>query len=557
MILEAIKKEIEVALLDPAMSVTVNINWQDNPEFGDVSSGVALPLSKQLGKKPREVAEELKNKLLLSKKLREFVERIEIAGAGFLNFYLRREVFSDAIRTILSEPGQFGKNNSLSDKKIIIEFTDLNPFKQVHIGHMMTNAIGESLARVFEFAGAEVKRANYQGDIGLHVAKAVWHFLKMGKNDLESLASGEDYAQGSIAYDEDPHAKEEIDAVNKKIYEQSDEKINKAYSAGRAKSLEVFEKVYGIFGTKFDFYFFESEVSEKGKEAVEEGLKKGIFEKSDGAIVFRGEKYGLHTRVFINSLGLPTYEAKELGLSKVKYKKFPYDLSYIVTADEIVEYFKVLLKAMEFLYPNLSKKTRHIPHGVLRLPEGKMSSRTGKIISFQSLLDDVMKIILEKMGDVADQQNTAEKISMAAMKYSILKQSIGKDVTFDFKTSLSFEGDSGPYLQYTYARCRSVLRKAVPREHSDTETGGLEKVGKVARLLLQFPDAVKRAGKEIDPHYIATYLSQLAQAFNNFYGREKIIGSPDETFKLALTEAVSITLKNGLWLLGITAPEKM
>ncbi|MEK9166412.1 MAG: arginine--tRNA ligase, partial [Patescibacteria group bacterium] len=420
----------------------------------------------------------------------------------------------------------------------------------------MTNAIGESLSRLFEAAGAEVKRANYQGDVGLHVAKAVWHFFKRGEGDLAPLATGEDYVQGNIAYDEDPNAKEEIDAINKKIYERSDGKVNAAYDAGRKKSLEAFEEIYKTLGTKFDFYFFESEVQGRGREIVEEGLQKRIFEKSDGAVVFRGEKYGLHTRVFINSQGLPTYEAKELGLSKIKYEKFSYDASLVVTANEITEYFKVLLKAMELLYSDLAEKTHHVAHGVLRLPEGKMSSRTGKVIPFRELLGEVKKVILEKMGEVENKENVAEKISLGAMKYSILKQSIGKDIVFDFKTSLSFEGDSGPYLQYTYARCRSVLRKA-GGGRSEGAAPRSSKVEEAERMLLRFPDAIARAQKEIDPHYIATYLSELAQAFNNFYAREKIIGSPEEAEKLTLTEAVSITLKNGLWLLGIEAPEEM
>lgn len=555
MIREIISEELKKAIGE---EVSYTVEPQETAEFGEYSSNAALILAKQSGKNPRELAAGLQEKLSASPELGGVVERIEVAGAGFLNFYLQRGVFAENIKTALSRKKNFGKNDALHGKKIIVEYTDPNPFKEFHIGHMMTNTIGESLSRVFEFAGAEVKRANYQGDAGLHVAKAIWHFFRRGGGDVLPLASGEDYVQGNIAYDEDLNAKEGIEAVNKKIYGRSDPAINKAYDEGRQKSLEAFEGIYTTLGTKFDFYFFESEVGELGQEAVREGLKKGIFERSDGATVFRGEKYGLHTRVFINSQGLPTYEAKELGLAKEKYAQYPYDCSFVVTANEIIDYFRVLLKAMELLYPDLAQKTSHVPHGILRTSKGKMSSRTGKIISFKALLGEVMEKILPKMGEVERKNEVAAQVSVGALKHSILKQAIRKDVVFDFNTSLSFEGDSGPYLQYTYARCRSVLRKAEEKSLKPSAAEAPANVDEAERTLLWFPEAVARAVREHEPHHVAVYLGKLAKAFNNFYARKKIIDSGEARgYRLALTEAVSIAIKNGLWLLGIEAPEEM
>lgn len=527
----------------------------ERPEFGDYSSNAAMTAAKILGKNPREVAEEFKKKLEKTK----LFSKIEVAGPGFLNFHLSPEVFIKKIEKILKEKDNYGRNEILSSKKVIVEYTDPNPFKEFHIGHLMSNSIGESLVRVFEASGAEVRRANYQGDVGLHVAKAIWGAL----NQKNKLNWGMAYAAGDTAYEEDEKAKEEINAINKKVYEKSDEKINKLYEDGRKLCLEDFEKVYERLGTKFDFYFFESDGGPRGQKIVEEGLKKGVFEKSDGAIVFKGEEAGLHTRVFITSEGLPTYEAKELGLAPMKYEKYPYDLSFIVTGNEITDYFRVLMAAMKEMFPDLAQKTRHVPHGMLRFASGKMSSRKGNVITAESLLNDVQERVLKIMKKNKDLssaqiQKVSDEVSVGAVKYSILRQSIGKDIIFDFDKSLSFEGDSGPYIQYTHARACSVVEKAVSTGVSPSLAKPPREIGQIERILSAFPDEVARAHDDLSPNLIASYLIDLAHAFNSFYAKERIADAGENaSYRVALTKAVSQVLKNGLWLLGIKTPEKM
>lgn len=428
----------------------------------------------------------------------------------------------------------------------------------------MSNAIGESVSRIIEFSGAEVKRANYQGDVGLHTAKAVWGLQQRGSTSLlgDSKILGKAYAKGAKAYEEDETAKEEIKEMNKKIYNRSDEKINKLYDNGRKTSLEYFEKIYKKLGTKFDEYFFESETGPVGKKLVEENIGK-VFEESEGAIVFRGEKYGLHTRVFVNSEGLPTYEAKDLALTKIKKDKFIYDESIVVTANEQKEYYKVVLSAIKQIFPKLAEKSKHIAHGMLRLQDGKMSSRTGDIITGESLIEDVNTKILEKMknSDIEDREGTSEKIGIGAIKYSILKQSTGKDIIFDYDKSLSFEGDSGPYLQYARVRANAVLEKA-KFENIKINIKTLKRNtitdDSLEKLLYRFPEIVQRANTEYEPHYITTYLTELAGAFNSFYAKERIIEEGEASiYKVALTKAFETTVKNGLWLLGIKVPNKM
>ena len=540
---------------------------------GDYASNIALQIAGKVKGNPREIAQKITDHLTHQDSLSTNVERVDVAGPGFINFTLSKEFFASNLNSIDDD---FGKNKELDGKKAIVEYTDPNPFKVLHIGHLMSNTIGESISRIIEWSGAETVRACYQGDVGMHVAQAIWGLFDKGIDNLPKDKElsvqveylGQAYVHGSTAYtDGDEETKQAIKDLNKKIYEKSDKEVNDIYDWGRQISLDYFEIQYKKLGTyhnskedkAFDFYFFESEVGEHGKELVQEYLKKGVFVESDGAVIFEGEKYGLHTRVFLNSEGLPTYEAKELGLAQIKYDKFPYDLSVVITGNEINAYFEVLLKVMSLIYPDLREKTVHVGHGMLRLPSGKMSSRKGTVLSASELINYALEKVETREGQKND-ENTNSNIAIGAIKFSILSQAAGGDIVFDYKKSLSFEGDSAPYLQYTYARSKSVLRKAksknlessmsLPDEWTTTE---------LERYLYRFPEAVERSLHEYSPHYIATYLIELARLFNSWYGNTKIIVEEDKStgYKLALTEATATIIKNGLWLLGINVVDEM
>lgn len=553
MIRDNLKEAIKTAVLELGLEIEdVHLEHPADLANGDYSTNVAMVLGKKVGKNPKELAQEITDNI---KELKE-VEKIEVAGAGFINFHLSQEFFAGSIEEILKAGDKWGSNETLKGQETMVEYTDPNPFKEFHIGHLMSNAIGESISRLVEFSGAETKRANYQGDVGLHVAKAIF-----GKQKNPEMAFGTAYAEGNSAYEEDEKAKEEIKEINKKVYNKSDEEINKLYDEGKKVSLEHFEEIYKKLDTKFDEYFFESETGPIGEKLVEENVGK-VFEESDGAVIFKGEDVGLHTRVFINSEGLPTYEAKDLALAKVKADRYGYDKSIVITASEQKEYYKVVLASMKEIFPDLSESTKHITHGMLRLPSGKMSSRTGDVITGESLIDEVNEKVLEKMkdSDIEGKAEIAEQVAVGAIKYSILKQSAGKDIIFDYDKSLSFEGDSGPYLQYSHTRASAVLEKAkeekiIPSINdrvNDRETVELEK------LLYRFPEVVERANKEYEPHYVTIYLTELAGAFNSFYAKEKIVEESDTAaYKVALTQAFKTTIKNGLWLLGIKTPNRM
>jgi arginyl-tRNA synthetase len=512
---------------------------------GDYATNAALVAAKILKKNPKEIAESLKKE---SEGKIVGVSKVEVAGAGFLNFFLSHETVAEEIKKAATDDS-WGENDLYADKKVMVEYTDPNPFKEFHIGHLMSNTIGESIARLFESAGAEVSRANYQGDVGVHVAKAIW-----GKQQKPEYSWGEAYVYGSEQYE---LHKEEIDVLNKTIYEKTDSRVNALYDVGRAESLEHFEELYKLLGTKFDFYFFESEVGQIGLGIVKK--HPDIFEESEGAIVFKGENHGLHTRVFINSKGLPTYEAKELGLVEAKKEKGDFDISLTVTANEIREYFKVVRKAAELVFPDLEGKMLARFHGFLKLTTGKMSSRKGNVITGESLLLDLQKDAREKVGgrELQHAQKVAEQVAVGAIKYAVLKQGSGRDIIFDPEKSLSLEGDSGPYLQYARVRALSVLRKVTPTSVVDT-LPQKDQWMNLARVLVHYPEVVERAAQELEPHYVTTYLTELAAAFNSLYGAEQfIVEGKILGMYLTLLQAFERTMVSGLHILGIPAPEEM
>lgn len=504
------------------------------PQFGDFSTSIALKLSKQLGRSPREIAE------VLAVKLRETldgqVSKVEIAGPGFINITLSDQT---TLKSLESKPAQ-----DYEGREVLVEFGDPNPFKAMHIGHLYSYIVGDAICSLLEAAGANVKRLSYHGDVGLHVAKAIWALKKNGSEQNPGAA----YAAGAKAYEEDDQAKTQIDEINTQVY-SNDPAIKELYEAGKARSFADFDKTLAILGIKNDTRYLESESAPTGMEMVRRNTD-GVFTRSDGAIVYEGEKAGLHTRVFITGKGLPTYETKDLGLTTLKDKDYPdAQLSVIITAHEQAEYFKVMLAALAEINPETAEKTRHLSHGFVSLSSGKMSSRTGDVYSAVELLDDVKQVAAKLFPDAA------QDMQLGAIKYAFIKHRLGGDLVYDINESVSLEGNSGPYLQYAHARARSILRKA----EKDGELGGELEADErlLVRKLGEYPEVIDKAVLELMPHHICTYLYELAQEFNRFYERNRVIDDPRESLRLGLVRHYAETLQSGLQILGMVAPDKM
>src|SRR3989338_258723 len=526
---------------------------------GDYASNIALTIAKEVGKAPRMIAEELKAKLDDSL---DMVSSIEVAGAGFLNFRLARSYFADVVSSITVAPHAWGSSTHFEGEKVLLEYTSPNLIKPLHVGNLVGNIIGESLARLYSFAGARVVRMNYPSDIGPTVAKGVWALKEHGLDVQDIHAVGKAYVLGNAAY-EDGSAKDAIDAVNRALYEKSDTELVALHEAALRTTIDAMNELCAQLGTTFDGVIYESEAGPRGRDTVRSHIAEGIFEESNGAVIYRGEKVDLHTRVFINAQGLPTYEAKDIGNLSIKHEQHPdWTRMLIVTGGEQREYFKVMFAAAREVFAEAKERMMaHIPTGFLTLTTGKMSSRLGNVLTADEVLGDLRAAAKERAAETRahDVDELADMIAIAALKYQILRQAIGSDIIFDKERALSFEGASGPYLQYTHARIGSLAEKALAAGMSPEVAVTPADPYEIERILYRFPEVVHEATVAHEPHHLVTYLTELAGSFNSFYAHERIADATDPyaPYKLQLANAVKVTIANGMYLLGTTAPEKM
>lgn len=532
-------------------------------QFGDYSTNVPLQLAKLQSKNSKQsplvIANEITEKLKSSDSAQDHCSEIKVAGAGFINFFIKDQFLIKNLDT-LSHIDKIAK-----PRNILVEYAQPNTHKLFHLGHLRNIVLGESICRILESQGEKVFRANYQGDIGLHVAKALWAITQSmpipEELGVEKKADflGNAYVTGAQAYEQDPRIKGEIDHINNNLY-QKDPKVMNLWQETRSWSLDYFESIYKRLGVKFDKLFFESEAESLGKKLVEKNLHK-VFQIDQKAVIFPGQKYGLHTRVFITKAGNPTYEAKDLGLAQIEYNTFPFDLAIHVVASEQSDYFKVVFKALEMIDPRFSKKQYHLSYGMVNLKTGKMSSRQGEVVTADWLFAEVKRCVMElmKQNRLDSSQDVVEKVSIGAIKFSLLKFSTETDMSFDIDRSIAIQGDSGPYVQYAYARIKSVLghagtdlaTKGVPLRGLETEER------QVLRQLMYFSEIVEEAGAKYSPNLIASYLLDLSKFFNLFYQTHRILQSEKKKFRLQLSEATGEVIHKGLMLLGIEAPERM
>lgn len=533
----------------------------EHPEFfehGDYSTNVALALAKAANKNPRELAESIRAAL----PPHDLVIGTEVAGPGFINFRLSGAYFASVIRGI---DAHFGVSKIHAGHKILVEHSSPNLFKPFHIGHMMNNAIGESLVRLMRASGADVTTMSFPSDISLGVAKAIFIILeKHIKDDQlfkphDIVLLGDAYVEGTKRYDEDESIQSRVKEIADNLYAGIDTQEFRVFKACKEYNVSYFENVTKRLGSEFDGYIYESEAGVVGQQLVKANTP-GIFTESEGAIVYvpaEDDKH-LNTAVFINSQGNPTYEAKDLGLLSMKFERFKPELSIFVTDYQQVPHFQVVLDAAKKIEFSWAEKSNHVPHGRMTFKGQKMSSRLGGVPLASEILDTVSEEVRERSAERGLSHEMIDSIAIAAIKFSILKSKPGQNINFDPETSLSFEGDSGPYLQYTHARINSLLEKA--RTVGIGES--LEKTGEtndVERLLARFPEAVELAITTLAPHHVAVYLLELARTFNSWYATTKLVDAdnPAAGYNLATARAVGVVIKRGLELLGIQAPERM
>jgi len=544
-------------------SASYTVEFPSDSSFGDYTTNVSMALAKELKKSPRDIAIEIIDKLK-EQNLTQF-SNIEVKGA-FINFSIATKFLREKI-----EDEDYSRKATSEPKRILVEYGQPNTHKLPHIGHLFSYIVGDSIARLFTEIGHSVMKANYEGDIGPHVAKALYGWIQKGKPDpkdsLERVRLLQlCYQEGNRAYTEDPIAKETIDTINKGIYAKDKEYIE-LWGETRQWSVDYYAELEKKLDVNQTFHYWESNLWEKGLETVEKNIGK-VFKKSQDAIIFPGSKYGLHDRVFITKRNTPTYEAKDLGLNFQKYKDWQYDINLITTASEQNAYFDVVIKAFEACFPELKGKVQHLGFGMISLSTGKMSSRTGNILSaidlIQAIQIEVSKIMEDRVElEEEEKRKTIDIVTMGAVKFAFLKQNILQDSKFDLKEAVSFEGKSGPYIQYTYARIQTLLNKdnSIPEATSkDWESLDDPTEIQIMRTMHKYFDILNKAAEMRAPHVISEYVYDLAKQFNSYYAQVQINGAESDTLKRArrtLSYKVGVVIKKSLNVLGISVVDRM
>ena len=521
-------------------------------KFGDFSTNVALKLASSLRKSPLDISNEIASSVKNSNS--SIFKDVNVTAPGFINFVLNDNQ--------LLNSQYLQKKDFYSNKRIVIETNNPNPFKSMHIGHALNAVIGDTLANFLEFGGGQVHRVSYHGDIGIHVGKSMWAILNYINGDLDKLDQipvidrskflSSMYVEGAKAYDENPEAKEEIINLSNQSYLPENELFKNAYLICRGWSFDKIDSILSKLGSKpIERRYLESESEPIGREIVKSNLNKYFFE-SDSAIIFKGEDYGLFTTVFVSSSGRGLYAARDMGLIKLKQNDFSPDKSFVVTAIEQKDYFKVAIKASELIGIAKEGETENITTGTVKLSTGKMSSRSGNVIDIDWLIDSIRNEF-KKFNEQVD----SELVS-GALRYQLLKVRLGGDIVFDIEQSVSLQGNSGPYLMYSHARARSIIKKVgVQPEELSGNLSFDPKERQLALKMYEYNSVLLDSTRQLKPHSICNYLYELSQVFNSFYEVSPVLNSDRQNVRVILVNHYANILRHGLSLLGISAPDKM
>lgn len=549
----------------------IHIERPADDKHGDFSTNVAMTLAKELKQSPRDIAGKLIDDLNGKKNLQ--IRKVELAGPGFINFYLNESYFFENLKYILKQDDKYGQSNLGVGKKVMIEFGQPNTHKAFHVGHLKSAISGLSMVKLHENLGYEVIKANYFGDIGMQVAKTTWAYMEKdepegieGMDVHERMRYIDDcYVHGAAKFKEDEKAESEIREINKDIYAEKDNEAIAIYKKLRKWSLEHQAEVWKILGVSYDREYPESEVYKEGLKIVNE-YKGKIFTESKGAWIYNGEKEGLTTWVFLTKEGNPTYSAKDVALGKLKFGEFS-DLhkSFITTSVEQVDYFNSVIAVLNKIVPETIGKYFHIPFGWMLFNKRKASSRSGELPKGMDIIEEVQnvaksKISRDKKYSKPEESEIIRKVGLGGLKFFILSHEFHKDINYDPDEFMSIEGYSVPYILYTNARAKSILRKAGDLSDVDELELPSEIEANLMRKLEQYPEVAKNAGTKIMPHLVCSYLYEVAQMFNRFYTEVPVLAEEKAHLResrLALVKATSTVLKNGLNLLGIEIVERM
>ena len=493
---------------------------------------------------------------------------VKTAGP-YLNAFLDRgAVAADLLKDVESKAEKYGESDLLSGQKIMVEFSCPNTNKPLHLGHLRNDAIGESVSRILSAAGAEVKKVNLINNRGVHICKSMLAYQKFGEGKTPESSGikgdhlvGEFYVKFNQWSKEDDTAEAQAQEMLRQ-WENGDEEVRKLWETMNGWTIDGINETYKNTGISFDTYYYESETYLSGRDEVLKGLESGAFYKDeDGSIRLDLSDIKMDTKVMLRSDGTSVYMTQDLGTAIARHEDYPFDrLIYVVGAEQ--EYhFKVLFHALKKLGYSWADMLYHLSYGMVNLPEGKMKSREGTVVDADDILAKLTEMAKEEIiakdraEAVGDVDETGGKIALAALHYFLLQVSPYKDMIFNPKESLSFNGNTGPYLQYMSARICSMLEKYQARSAEfegakvDSKLLDSDAEWELIKLVSSYPSQINQAASELNPSIIAVHLYDTAKAFSRFYHDCPILGSGDKNLtcsRVALTKAVLQVLENGI-----------
>ena len=563
------------------------------PDFEGNLTLVTFPLLKTSHKKPEDTGADLGEYLVKNCPAVSGYNVIK----GFLNLVVAQEAFVGMLNDINADE-HYGEKKATDDSQLVmIEYSSPNTNKPLHLGHVRNNLLGWSLSKIMQANGNKVVKTNIVNDRGIHICKSMLAWLKYG-NDETPETSGKkgDHLIGDYyvlfdkyyreevkklmsegmdeekAKQEAPLMKEAHDMLVK--WEQNDPEVRALWKKMNEWVYAGFDETYKMMGVGFDKIYYESETYLEGKEKVEEGLAKGLFYRRDDNSVWADlTDEGLDEKLLLRSDGTSVYMTQDIGTAKLRFQDFPIDKMIYVVGNEQNYHFQVLSILLDKLGFKWGKGLTHFSYGMVELPNGKMKSREGTVVDADELMAAMIQDArqtsdeLGKFGDMTEEEKNeiARMVGLGALKYFILKVDARKNMLFNPEESIDFNGNTGPFIQYTYARIRSILRKAEEQGIAlpaslDTEYSPAEKEIELIQKMADYAVAVEQAGKDYSPSGIANYCYELTKAFNQFYHDFSILGAAtdaEKTFRLVLAKNVAKIIRNGMALLGIEVPERM
>jgi len=562
-----IKDIIAKILKEIVKSELVAVDVPGGLKFGDYSTNIAMILAKQENKNPKELAEKIVGELKGNKELLSIVEKIETAGAGFINFWIKKQVLLKNLVLINKEKDEYGKLSLNKGKLAIVEYSSPNIAKPFTIGHLRSTIIGDAIANLLTKTGWKVLRDNHLGDWGTQFGKMIYAIKTWGdeknivnsKNPVKNLVDL--YIKFHKEAEKDSSLDDEARSWFKKL-EDGDTEARRIWKLCIDLSWKEFNEIYSILGIEFSKEFnggrgLGESFFERKMEAIIQELKdKNLLKNGkEGAQLVFFEKNKYPPAMILKKDGTTLYHTRDLATDKYRSEKYKPDLIINEVGAEQILYFQQLFEIEKILDWYKEGQRVHILHGLYRFKEGKMSTRKGNVIWMNEVISEAIKKA-KKLG--SSNIKLAKIVAIGALKYNDLKRDPKTEVIFDWDEILSMEGNSGPYLQYTYARSNSVIHKAGEFSFKSINNLGLNDEEMILlRALLKFKDMLVRASLNYSPNTVCSYLFDLASKYNTFYNSHKIIGSENEELRLTLTLATNQVIKNGLGILGIEVPEKM